>query len=85
MPKAKNPVRKRRLRNLNDCCRAAAWLFNSVARDEIEPSKAGRLGYILNIQKGILQAIEQLEIERKQITDFEERLSKIETKLKVQS
>lgn len=75
--------RKRRLKSLNDCVRAGAWLFNAIAREEIETDIGGKLTYLLNVQKGILQAIESLEIERKQTTDFEERLNKIEAELKI--
>ena len=72
MLKAKNPVRKRRLKNLNDCVRAGAWLFNAIACEEIKTDIGGKLTYLLNVQKGILLSIEQLEIERKQVIDFEE-------------
>lgn len=82
MPKAKIPVRKRRLKNLHDCVRAGAWLFNAIACEEIETDIGGKLTYLLNVQKGILQAIESLEIEKQQMTDFEERLKKIEAELK---
>ena len=82
MPKAKNPIGKRRLKTLNDCVRAGAWLFNAIAREEIKTDIGGKLTHLLNVQKGILLSIEQLEIERKQITDFEERLVRIEAKLK---
>ena len=81
MPKVKTPLRKRRLKNLNDCVRAGAWLFNAIARQEIETDIAGKLTYLLNVQKGILQAIESLEIEKKQLNEFNERLAKIEEKL----
>ena len=81
MAKAKKTIRKRRLSNLNDCVRAGAWLFNAIARDEIELAKSGKLTYLLNVQKGILQAIESLEIEKQQLNDFNERLIKIEEKL----
>jgi hypothetical protein len=85
MAEIKKTLRKRRLRTLNDCVRAGAWLFNSIARDEIEPSKSGKLVYALNCQRATLLAIESLEIERKQVTDFEERLAAIETELKIKS
>lgn len=78
-------LRKRRLKSLNDCVRAGAWLFNAIAREEIETDIGGKLTYLLNVQKGILQAIETLEIERKQVTDFEERLNKIEATLKIKN
>jgi hypothetical protein len=81
MAKSKNSVRKRRLKTLNDCVRAGAWLFNATARDEIELDKSGKLTYLLNVQKGILQAIESLEIEKQQLNEFNERLRKIEEKL----
>jgi hypothetical protein len=80
--KPKKMQRKRRLKNLSDCIRAGQWLWNELALDLIEPSKAGKLAFLLNIQKGILQAIESLEIERKQLNNFEERLEIIETELK---
>jgi len=83
MDETKKPLRKRRLKNLNDCVRAGAWLFNGLARDEIEPTKASKLAYLLNIQKGILQVIENLAIEREQLTTLAERLEKIEKRLNI--
>ena len=54
MPKTEKPLRRRRLRTLNDCVRAGGWLWNELALDLIEPAKAGKLAFLLNIQKGIL-------------------------------
>ena len=82
MAKTKNPIRKRRLKTLNDCVRAGGWLFNAIARKEIETDIGGKLTYLLNVQKGILQAIEQLEIERRQMRDFEERLENVESEIR---
>ena len=53
-------IRKRRLKTLSDCVRAGAWLFNGIARAEIEPDIGAKLTYLLNVQKSILQTIEQL-------------------------
>ena len=82
MAHKKNPIRKRRLRTLNDCVRAGAWLFNAIARKEIETDIGGKLTYLLNVQKGILQAIESLEIEREQLQEFEERLNNVESEIR---
>ena len=78
-------LRKRRLKSLNDCVRAGAWLFNAIAREEIETDIGGKLTYLLNVQKGILQAIESLEIEKQQLNEFSERLSKVEKTLGIAS
>jgi hypothetical protein len=81
MTKTKKPLRKRRLRTLHDCIRAGSFLWNAVACDEIAPEKAGKLTYLLNVQKSICLAIENLEIEKQQLNIFNERLRKIEEKL----
>lgn len=78
-------MKKRRLKSLADCIRAGAWLFNAIINGEVEPAIAGRLTYLLNVQRGILQAIEQFEIEKKQITEFEERLTKVESEIAKQA
>ena len=46
--------------------RAASWLWNEIAADQIDNAKAGKLTYLLNVQKGICQAIE----EQKQLTEL---------------
>lgn len=85
MPKSIKPLRKRRLRTLNDCVRAGAWLFNGIARDEIDLDRSGKLTYLLNVQKGILQTIENLAIEKQQINNLDERLSQIEKNLGIEN
>jgi len=85
MAKVKKTLRKRRLRNLNDCVRACQWLFNSIACEEIETDIGGKLTYLLNVQKGILATIENLAIKREQLTTLAERLSKIESKIGIQN
>ena len=57
-------------------------MFNTIARKEIETDIGGKLTYLLNVQKGILQTIEQLEIERRQMRDFEERLENVESEIR---
>ena len=46
--------------------RAASWLWNEIAADQIDNAKAGKLTYLLNVQKGICQAIE----EQKQLAEL---------------
>ena len=76
--KKQHPVRKRRLKNLNDCVRAGAWLWNEIARDQIDLTKAGKLSYLLNVQKSICQAVEQ----GKELKELLERMEKIESELR---
>ena len=57
--------------------RAGAWLWNEIATDQIDTTKAGKLTYLLNVQKGICQAIE----EQKTLAGLTERIEKIEANL----
>ena len=69
------------MKNLNDCLRAGAWLWNEIATDQIDTAKAGKLTYLLNVEKGICQAIEK----QKTLTGLTERIEKIEAKLGIQN
>jgi len=58
---------KKRLKNLEDCRRYLAKLVNKVETDEIDLTKAGKLGYLLNI---LIGCIKDSDLE-KRITDLE--------------
>ncbi|MDA3898364.1 MAG: hypothetical protein PF482_19685 [Desulfobacteraceae bacterium] len=62
---------KKRLKTLEDCRRYLAKLVNNVETDEIDPPKAGKLGYLLNI---LISCIKDSDLE-KRITDLEKLLN----------
>jgi hypothetical protein len=62
----------RRLKTLTDLRRYVADLINRVEAGKLDPSVAGRLGYLANTLKGI---IEGSDLE-KRVADLEEALLK---------
>ena len=52
--KDKKPI-KRRLKTLGDARRFLADITNQLNRDEIDPNKASKLGYLLQILAKIIQ------------------------------
>lgn len=44
----------RRIKSLNDVQRLLAWLINAVIDDKIDQSKAGKIGYLSNILRGVI-------------------------------
>ena len=73
MSEKKKP-RKHRLKTLSDVRRYLAALINDVRNEEIEPSIAGRLGYLLNILRAVIsdsdlearvKALEEKEVSEK--------------------
>lgn len=61
----------RRLKKPSDVRRYIASLINRTERGEVDPALAGRLGYLSNI---LIRAVQSAEIE--------ERLDKIEAKIR---
>ena len=61
----------KRLKTLEDCRRYLAKLVNKVETDEIEPAKAGKLGYLLNI---LIACIKDGDLE-KRVADIEKILT----------
>ncbi|MFW6052966.1 MAG: hypothetical protein ACOC8I_03550 [Desulfosalsimonas sp.] len=64
---------KKRLKDLNDCRRYLANLVNRLESGEVEPSTAGKCGYLTNILIGCIKD-----------SDLEQRLEKIEKQLERQ-
>jgi hypothetical protein len=62
----------RRLKTLTDLRRYIADLINRVEAEKVDPAIAGRLGYLANILRGI---IEGSDLE-KRVTDLESTLQK---------
>lgn len=62
---------KRRLKHLEDVRRFLADLINRCNRDEVEPAKASKLGYLCQILARIIEG-----------GDLERRLSDLETIIK---
>ncbi len=60
-----------RLRSISDANRFLAKVINMLNRDEIDSSKAGRLGYLINILIGSFRD-----------ADLEKRISVLEEKFK---
>jgi hypothetical protein len=62
----------RRLKSMEDVRRFLADVINQTNRDEIDPAKASKLGYLCQI---IARVIEGGEIE-KRVSELEKQLSK---------
>ena len=62
---------RRRLKTLADSRRLVSWTINQVISDEMDLKKAGKLGYLANILKSIIQDGE-----------LEERIKALEAKIK---
>ena len=69
----KSEVRKRRLKNMEDLRRFLADVTNRLNCDEIDPAKAGKLGYLCQILARIIES-----------GDLEKRLTYIEETIKNQ-
>ena len=59
-PSPTTPYRKRRLKTAQDCRRFLADLVHRLDSDEVDATKAGRLGYLVNL---ILAAVRTDEVE----------------------
>ena len=68
----KNTVRKRRLKNLEDVRRFLADVINRLNRDEIDPAKASKLGYLCQIVARIIEG-----------GDLEKRIAELERSIEV--
>ena len=73
MVSKKNEVRIRRLKSMVDLRRFLADVTNRLNRDEIDPAKAGKLGYLCQILARIIES-----------GDIEKRLTHIEETIKNQ-
>ena len=62
--------RKRRLKNISDCCRANADIWNRLNRGELKPEIATKLTYIISIQQKMISE-----------NDLEKRVEHIEEKI----
>ena len=45
---------RRRVKTLNDCQRLIAWTINGLISGELKPGTASKIGYLTNIQRGII-------------------------------
>lgn len=64
----------RRIKSLGDCQRLMAWTLNQLLSDKIEESKASKIGYLVNIQRGIIVDAD-LESRIKRLEEQAERRS----------
>ena len=71
---SKKKPAKRRLQDLKDVRRFLAHIINELNRDEIDPTKAGKLGYLCQVLSRI---IEGGDIERR-VDQIEKTLSSME-------
>jgi hypothetical protein len=62
-----------RLRTISDCNHFLAKLINQLKRDEIDPSKAGKLTYMLNV---LIKGLRDAETEQR-LLDLEQQLQKL--------
>jgi hypothetical protein len=61
---------KRRLKTLDDCRRYLADCINRLEDGQLDPSVAGKIGYLVNVLRGIIEG-----------SDIEERLSRLEARI----
>ena len=64
-------MRRKRLETLGDLRRFMSSVIAKLEKEQISPELAGRLGYLCNIQKSIIES-----------SSLEERLSKLEETIK---
>ena len=67
----KQRKQRKRLKTISDLRRYTANLVNETRSGLVEPSLAGRLGFLLNILKGIISD-----------SDLEQRIKKLEEEVK---
>jgi hypothetical protein len=63
---------RRRLATMSDLKRYMQSVINRLEDGDLDPALAGRLGYLVNIMRAVIQD-----------GDFEERLSKLESQIEV--
>lgn len=67
-------AKKRRLKSSIDLRRYLADLINRLEADEVSSEKAGKIGYLVNILRAVIE-----------ISDIEQRLEQLEREFKKQT